>query len=166
MIGIDYTRPLEEQDRQFISILLYGYDKEPVSFIHNKKPRTDYYRGSVYELQSMIDAGTTSKGNLRMISFFSKKLACTACRGTGMSESVREINIAGHTLTEADKLSIPDMLTFIKSLRQSVGAHEFDIVGPIGDHLESKLLYLNKIGLRTLPPVAARGGIAAILPPS
>ncbi|WP_274366012.1 hypothetical protein [Paenibacillus thermotolerans] len=159
MLGIDYQVPLEEQDRRFISVLLYGYDKEPVSFIHNKRQRTDYYRGCVFELQSMIDAGTTSKGNLRAISFFSKKTECPACQGTGMTKGVADIHIAGHTLAEADKLSISEMLTFIKSLRHSMGAHEFDIISPIVLHLEPMLLYLSKIGLRTLPPFTARGGL-------
>jgi excinuclease UvrABC ATPase subunit len=55
MLGIDYLKPLDEQDPGFIPILLYGYDKEPVSFVHNKKPHTDYYRGCVHDLQYMIE---------------------------------------------------------------------------------------------------------------
>jgi excinuclease ABC subunit A len=162
MIGIDYQRPLEEQDRRFIPILLYGYDKEPVSFVHNKRLRMDYYRGCVFDLQSMIEAGTKSKGNLRMISFFSKKTKCPECHGTGMSKGVGDIHIAGHSLAEADKLPITEMLAFIKSLRQSMDALEFDIVSPIVGHLEPMLLYLSRIGLRSLPPVTVRGGIPAV----
>lgn len=161
MLGIDYLRPLEEQDQQFISVLLYGYDKEPVTFVHNKRLRTDYYRGCVSDLQSMIDARTTSKGNLRMISFFSKHLECPACRGTGMCKSVLDLHICGQTLAEAEKLPISEMLYFIRSLRQSMGAHEFEIISPIISRLEPMLLYLSKIGLRTLPLVNARGGLTA-----
>lgn len=162
MLGIDYLRPLEEQDRQFISVLLYGYDKEPVSFVHNKRLRTDYYRGCVSDLQTMIDARTTSKGNLRMISFFSKHSECPACVGTGMSKGVVDIHISGYTLAEADKLPIPEMLSFIKNLRQSMDAHEFEITGPIVSHLEPMLLYLSTIGLRRLPLAIERGGLPAI----
>jgi len=158
MLGIDYLKPLEDQDPQFISVLLYGYDKEPVSFIHNKRQRTDYYRGCVPDLQTMIDARTTSKGNLRMISFFSKHTECPACLGTGMSKGVLGIRITGHTLTEARKLPIPEMLIFIKSLRQSMDAREFEIAGPIVNYLEPMLIYLSKIGLRKLPQITARGG--------
>ncbi|QTH43224.1 hypothetical protein J4772_01760 [Cohnella sp. LGH] len=162
MLGIDYLRPLEEQDQRFISVLLYGYDKEPVSFVHNKRPRADYYRGCISDLQTMIDARTTSKGNLRMISFFSKHSECPACLGTGMSKGMLDIHISGHTLAEVDKLPIPEMLSFIKSLQQSMDAHEFNLVGPIVSHLEPMLLYLRKIGLRTLPLITARGSLPAV----
>lgn len=105
---------------------------------------------------------TTSKGNLRMISFFSKKTECPACRGTGMSKGVGDIHIADHTLAEVDKLPILEILTFIKSLRQSMDTLEFGIVSPIVSHIELMLLYLSKIGLRTLPPVTARGGLPVV----
>src|SRR5690606_16407858 len=117
------------QDPGFISILLYGYDKEPVSFVHNKKPHTDYYRGCVSDLQYMINARTTSKGNLRMISFFSMQEECPACRGFGLNKL--DIQIAGRTLAEATKLPIAEMLSFIKSLEQSMDRHEFESVGSI-----------------------------------
>lgn len=162
MLGIDYLRPLEEQDRRFMSVLLYGYDNEPVSFVHNKRLRTDYYRGCVSDLQTMIDRRTTSKGNLRMISFFSRHTDCPACLGTRMNKGVSNIRISGYTLAEADKLPIPEMFSFIKSLRQSMEAHEFKIADPIVSYLEPMLLYLNKIGLRTLPLVTARGGLPTI----
>lgn len=152
MLGIDYRKPLEEQDPEFISVLLYGYDKEPVSFVHNKRPRTDYYRGCVHDLQFMIDARTTSKGNRRMISFFSKKMDCPACQGTGMSNSVLDIRLAGHRLPEAEKLPIPEMRSFIQSLPQFLDANEYDSASPIISQLEPMLIYLNKIGLRTLNP--------------
>ncbi|WP_422661166.1 hypothetical protein ACK8P5_12055 [Paenibacillus sp. EC2-1] len=162
MIGIDYLKPLEEQDPEFISVLLYGYDREPVSFVHNKRFRTDYYRGCVSDLQSMIDARTTSKGNLRMISFFSKQRECSACQGTGLSEGVLDINIAGLTLAELNKLAIPEMLTFVHCLRQSMDLHEFEIVEPIISHLFPILSYLSKIGLRTLPLNSAWRGLPAL----
>lgn len=155
MRGIDYLRPLEEQDPGFISVLLYGYDKETVSFVYNKKLHTDYYRGCVSDLQSMIDARTTSKGNLRMISFFSKQTECSACQGTGLSKGVSDIHISGLTLAEVNKLPIAEMLSFINNLRQAMDVHEFEIVEPIISHLVPILLYLSKIGLRTLPSVIA-----------
>ncbi len=150
MHGIDYLKPLKEQDQGFISILLYGYDKETVSFFHNKKPRTDYYRGCVHDLKSMIDKRTTSKGNLRMISFFSSKTACPSCHGTGMSMS--EIQLGGRSLAEAMKLPIPKLRSFVISLPQLMDANEHDTASPILSQLEPMLIYLNKIGLRTLNP--------------
>jgi len=156
MLGIDYRQPLKEQDPAFISVLLYGYDKEPVSFVYKKKPRTDYYRGCVNDLQSMIDARTTSKGNLRMIAFFSRKVDCPACQGTGVSGAAPGIRLAGRTLTETVKMPIPEMRSYINSLQQFMDANEFDIVQPIIPHLESMLIYLNQIGLRTLNPSIAQ----------
>ncbi|WP_307719188.1 hypothetical protein [Paenibacillus agaridevorans] len=156
MLGIDYLKPLDEQDPGFIPILLYGYDKEPVSFVHNKKPHTDYYRGCVHDLQYMIDARTTSKGNLRMISYFSKRSDCPACQGTGMSNTVTDIRLAGHRLSEVEKLPIPEMRSFILGLSQLIDANEHDIVSPIISQLEPMLIYLNKIGIRTLNPTTAQ----------
>ncbi|MOA18225.1 UvrABC system protein A [compost metagenome] len=162
MLGIDYFKPLEEQDQQFISVLLYGYDKEPITFVHNKRLRTDYYRGCISELQTMIDARTTSKGNLRMISFFSKQSECPSCLGTGMSKGVLDIHISGYSLAKAYKLPIQEMLSFINNLQQSMDEHEFIIAGPIVSHLEPMLLYLRKIGIRTLPRITAQGGLPVV----
>ncbi|WP_284646182.1 hypothetical protein [Paenibacillus silviterrae] len=159
MLGIDYVRPLEEQDPGFISVLLYGYDKEPVSFVYNQRLRRDYYRGCVSDLQSMINKRTTSKGNLKMISFFSKQPECSACRGTGLSKGVSDIYAGGLTLAEVNKLPIDEMLFFINGLRQSIEGHEAEIAEPIFIHLAPMLLYLSKIGLRTLPPVVAWRGL-------
>ncbi|MDQ1914253.1 hypothetical protein RAC89_28040 [Paenibacillus sp. GD4] len=161
MLGIDYLRPLEEQDPGFISVLLYGHDKEPVSFVYNKRLRTEYYRGCVSNLQSMINTRTTSKGNLKMISFFSKQPECSACRGTGLSKGLSDIYAGGLTLAEVNKLPIDEMLSFIKCLRQSIDEPEAEIVEPIIIHLVPMLLYLSKIGLRTLPPVVAWRGLPA-----
>jgi hypothetical protein len=51
------------------------------------------------------------------------------------------------------KESIPEMLTFIKRLRQSMDAFEFSIISTVVGQFEPMLLFLSKIGLRTLPPV-------------
>lgn len=162
MLGIDYRKPLVQQDPGFIPVLLYGYDKEPVSFVHNKRPRTDYYRGCVNDLQTLIDARTTSKGNLRMISFFSKKTDCPACRGTGMSNTVSEIRLAGYTLAESENLPIPEMHSFILSLPQFMDANEYDIASPIIRRLEPMLIYLNKTGLRALNPSIAQDTVQTV----
>ncbi|MDR6879502.1 hypothetical protein J2X61_001249 [Bacillus sp. 3255] len=76
-----------------------------------------------------------------------------------MSKGVSGIQIAGITLAEAHKLPIAEMLTFIKHLRESMNAHEFELVSPIITHLSPMLLYLSKIGLRTLSPVITRSGL-------
>lgn len=78
-----------------------------------------------------------------------------------MSKGVLDIHISGYTLAKADKLSIPEMLSFIQSLRQSMDANEFEIAAPVVSHLESMLLYLSKIGPRTLPLFTAWGGLPA-----
>ncbi|WP_426451978.1 hypothetical protein ACP26L_07860 [Paenibacillus sp. S-38] len=157
MLGIDYQRPLEEQDQQFISILLYGYDKEPVSFVYNKRPRIDYYRGCVSDIQFMIDARTTGQGNRRMISFFSQQTECPACWGTKLSKDIMDIDINGLTLAETAKLPIPELLSFIQSLSQSMDAHGNEIAGPIISNLMPMLHFLRKIGLRRLPQVSVQG---------
>ncbi len=162
MLGIDYSKPLNEQDTAFISILLYGYEKEPVSFVYKKQPRTDFYRGCVNELQAMIDARTTSKGNLRMISFFSHRTDCSACQETGLNSTVTSIHLAGYRLSEAIKLSIPELRSFIRELPQYMDANEYDIASPIIRQVEQMLHYLNMIGLRTLHPSIDREGIRTV----
>jgi excinuclease UvrABC ATPase subunit len=152
MLGIDYLKPLKEQDPEFISVLLYGYEKEPVAYVYKKNPRTDYYRGCVHDLQAMIDARTTSKGNLRMISFFSKRIDCPACQGTGLNSTVSGIELAGLRLSEAEKLPIPELYAFIQSLPQLMEANEYVIASPIISQLEQMLNYLDIIGLRALNP--------------
>jgi len=50
LLEIDFGKPLNEQDSSFIDILLYGYEKEPVSYEHKKKPLKGFYRGCVHDL--------------------------------------------------------------------------------------------------------------------
>jgi excinuclease UvrABC ATPase subunit len=153
MIGIDYERPLAEQDKRFTDILLYGYDEEPVSYIHKNKQLKGFYRGCVFDLRNMRDAGTTSKGNLRAIEFFSGQVKCSECNGSKLNPESLTITIQGQSIIEDSRLPISELLLFIQSLPTSLDEHELKISSQLIDEIELRLIYLNKIGLKALSPV-------------
>jgi len=150
MIGIDYERPLAEQDKRFIDILLYGYDKEPVSYVHNNKQLTAFYRGCAFDLKYMRDAGTTSKGNLRAIDFFSGPIQCPACNGSKLNPESMAITVQGQSIVEVLKMPIPELLSFIQNISASLSGHELDMTSEMIGEIEVRLSHLNKIGLREL----------------
>lgn len=139
-IGIDYDRPLVEQDKRFIDILLYGYDQEPVEYMYKNKLFTRFYRGCVNDLRFMRDAGTRSKGNLKAIEFFSARSDCPECSGSNRSSELAAISI----------MPIPELLSFTQNLPHTLTEHEAAISGPCLSEIETRLKYLNKIGLRAL----------------
>jgi excinuclease UvrABC ATPase subunit len=153
MIGIDFERPIAEQDKRFTDILLYGYDKEPVSYIHKKKQLKGFYRGCVLDLRYMRDAGTTSKGNLRAIEFFSRQVKCPECNGSKLNPESLAITIEGQSIVEVSRLPISELLLFIHNLSTSLDEHELKISSEVIDEIELRLIYLNKIGLKALPSV-------------
>lgn len=150
MIGIDFERPLAEQDKRFTDILLYGYDKEPVSYIHKNKQLKAFYRGCVYDLRYMRDAGTNSKGNLRAIDFFSGQVKCSECNGSKLNPESLAITIQGQSIVEVSILPISELLLFIQNLPTSLDEHEMKIFGQVIDEIELRLIYLNNIGLKAL----------------
>jgi excinuclease UvrABC ATPase subunit len=153
MIGIDFERPLAEQDKRFIDILLYGYDKEPVSYVHKNKQLKEFYRGCVLHLQYMRDSGTTSKGNLRAIDFFSGQVKCSECYGSKLNSESLAITIQGQSIAGVSRLPISELLVFIKELPTSLNEHELKISCQLIGEIELRLIYLNKIGLKALSPV-------------
>jgi excinuclease UvrABC ATPase subunit len=151
MIGIDLARPLVEQDKRFTDILLYGYDKEPVSYVHKKKQLKGFYRGCVFDLGYMRDAGTTSRGNLRAIQFFSRQVKCLECNGSKLNPESIAITIEGQSIVEISRMPISKLLLFNHNLSTSLDEHELKISSEIIDEIELRLIYLNKIGLKALP---------------
>ncbi|MBD0379910.1 hypothetical protein [Paenibacillus sedimenti] len=156
MIGIDFERPLAEQDKRFTDILLYGYDREPVSYVHKNKQLKGFYRGCVLDLRYMRDAGTTSKGNHRAIVFFSRQVKCPECNGSKLNPESLVITIEGQSIVEVSKLPIAELLLFIRNIPTSLDEHESKISSELIDEIELRLIYLNKIGLKVLPPINDR----------
>jgi excinuclease UvrABC ATPase subunit len=152
MIGIDFEKPLAEQDKRFTDILLYGYDKEPVSYVHKKKQLNGFYRGCVFDLRYMRDAGTTSKGNLRAIDFFSEQVNCPKCNGSKMDPESLAITIQGQSIVEVSRLPISELLLFIQNLPFSLDEQKLKISSELIDEIKLRLIYLNNIGLKALSP--------------
>jgi excinuclease ABC subunit A len=153
MIGIDYEKPLAEQDKRFIDILLFGYDKEPVSYVHKKKQWKGFYRGCVFDLRSMRDAGTVSQGNLRAIGFFSGTVNCPQCNGSKpLDAEGPKITTQGRINVEASTMSISELLQHIQNLPASLNEQQLQAAEPWIDEIELRLIYLNKMGLKTLSP--------------
>ncbi|MBO9597569.1 MAG: hypothetical protein J7559_07100 [Cohnella sp.] len=152
LVGIDAARPLAEQDLGFIDNLLYGYDKEPVSYVYKGKASRSYYRGCVNDLRFMRDKGTRSKGNLRAIAYFSAAAECPACGGSKLSEAGRAMLLQGVNYAEASRLPVPELLRFVEQLPDSLSESEREASREAIGGLTELLAYMNKIGLKALVP--------------
>ncbi|PYI53396.1 hypothetical protein [Paenibacillus flagellatus] len=67
-----------------------------------------------------------------------------------------EIRLAGNTLAGAEKLTIPEMCSFITSLPQVMDVNEYVIASLILS------LLLKKIGLRSLHPTVAQEAVQTV----
>ncbi|WP_245364071.1 hypothetical protein [Cohnella thailandensis] len=150
LIGIDEEKPLAEQDRRFVDILLYGYGEEPILYVHNGKQKIGCYRGCVNDLKFMREAGTTSKGNLRAIRYFSGPVVCKECNGSRLRLESRHIRIHGLSIVEALQLPVPEMLSFLRDVSRSVGREEGSDGMPLIEAIQARLEHLQRIGLQSL----------------
>jgi excinuclease UvrABC ATPase subunit len=150
MLGIYYDKPLIEQDERFIDILLYGYNQRPVSYVYKKKATTAYYRGCVNDLRHMRDAGTKSKGNRKLINYFTGPVVCPLCEGTKLSPESRSVTIQGRSYATVSRMSVPQLLAFIRKLPSSLDTNDLELAGDLIAELEERLAYLDKIGLKRL----------------
>jgi|GEM_PF-1680250 Excinuclease ATPase subunit len=153
-LGIDYNRPLAEQDPAFIDILLYGYEKEPLTYTHRSNPKHGFYRGCMNDVKYLRDSGTTSKGNLRAIDYFSGPVHCPVCSQSSHyhTESL-SVTVCGLTIRETAVLSINELILFVRQLKQSWGQGELMAVHEIIEDIEARLSFLHKLGLKNLSPV-------------
>lgn len=150
MLDIYYDKPLVEQDERFINILLYGYNQRPVSYTYKKKTATAYYRGCVNDLRHMRDAGTKSKGNRRLIQYFTGPVACPLCEGTKLSPESRSVTVQGRSYAAASRMSVPQLLTFVRKLPSSIDNNDLELAGDLIAELEARLAHLDKLGLKRL----------------
>ncbi|OME77219.1 hypothetical protein BK120_27220 [Paenibacillus sp. FSL A5-0031] len=147
MIGIDFESPLVEQNKQFTDILLYGYDKEPITYVYKKREHKKYYRGCVFDLEHMRAAGTTSKGNLWAIKLFSRHGKCPNCTESLLEQ---ERLVMGNSLSDVLRMPISESLLVVQKLRNCLDKQVLDNYCELINDLELRLSYLNKIGLKTL----------------
>ncbi|PWV99734.1 excinuclease ABC subunit A [Paenibacillus cellulosilyticus] len=150
MLDIYYDKPLIEQDKRFIDYLLYGYNQRPVSYVYKKKAATAYYRGCVNDLRHMRDAGTKSKGNRKLIHYFTGPVVCPLCEGTKLSPESRSVTIQGRTYAAASQMSVQQLLAFVRRLPSSLDSSDIELAGDLIAELEARLAYLDKIGLKRL----------------
>ncbi|NIK68697.1 hypothetical protein [Paenibacillus sp. BK720] len=155
VLDIRYDRPLAGQDPAFIEILLYGYRKELLTYKHKSKIKSGFYRGCVNDVKFLRDSGTTSKGNLRAIDYFSGPVHCPDCSQRNHYDTeCLSVTVNGMTIKEVSRLSIPDMLLFVSNLEPAIKTGDSP---PVVKELEKRLLYLNKIGLNYLSPAYHAG---------
>lgn len=146
-IGIDYEKPLAEQDERFIDILLYGYDKEPVTFMHKGKQLTRYYSGCVPALRAMQNGGTTSKGNLTALEQFSGQVVCGECGGCKLKRESLGVTITGKSIIEVSRMPISELVPFFRKLPELLDKREALIAGQVVDEVKSRLTLLAEVGL-------------------
>lgn len=146
MIGIEYDKPLIEQDKRFTDILLYGYCKEPVHFVHKKKPLQGYYMGSVGDIRYLRDSGTTSKGNITKIEQFTGKVKCPECNAKELQPEVLSIKADGHSIVEISRLPVSKILKSIKKLSTEINERELLNSSQVISNIESRLNLLAETG--------------------
>jgi excinuclease ABC subunit A len=98
----------------------------------------------------MRDAGTKSKGNRKLINYFTGPVVCPLCEGTKLSPESRSVTIQGRSYATVSRMSVPQLLAFIRKLPSSLDTNDLELAGDLIAELEERLAYLDKIGLKRL----------------
>lgn len=147
LTGMDYDRPLAQQDERFIDILLNGYDKTPISYTHRGEERSHYYKGVVPILRGMRDQGTTSKGILSAIERFSSDLPCLECGGKKLKKESLTVRVLGKSISEIMAMSVTELIPLFQGLSSALHGHSRTIASHVQGEIVSRLSCLENVGL-------------------
>ncbi|MDF2714960.1 MAG: ABC-ATPase UvrA [Paenibacillus sp.] len=147
LVGIDYNLPLVEQDERFIDILLYGYNKAPITYTHRGEERSHYFKGVVSILGNMRDQGTTSKGILSAIEQFSGQIPCPECKGKKLKKESLAIRILGKTIADVMTMSVSELKLIYQGLTSALSGRDQAIARHVQGEIVSRLSFLENVGL-------------------
>lgn len=159
--NIDLDINISELPKKELDIILYG-SKDKIKFeiksssgrVHIKN---DYYEGVITSLERR-HLETTSDWVRTWIEGFMNESVCYRCNGARLNDAALSVKIGGLNIYELTKLSINDMLDYIKSLELTV--EEKQISKLAIEEIINRLSFLSDVGLTYLTLARSAGTLS------
>jgi len=161
-IGLDRSKPLDDQDPAFMDILRHGYPKEKVRF------RYETMQGQVKWLETVYEGAVrtlernyreTSSDYIReTIEAYMTTKPCPVCKGARLKPESLAVKVGGLSISELTKMDVLHARDFLGSLEFS--ARERTIGRQILKEVDERLGFLINVGLDYLTLSRAAGTLS------
>ena len=148
---IDMDKPFKKLTKKEKDILFYG-SLEPLNFEYtskngNKRYTTSYYEGIIKNLERRY-IETKSEWIREWLDNFMIEMECPICHGARLKESVLNVLINKKNIYELTKMSIGELLEFIKKLKLT--NEQQKISDLVVKEIVNRLQFLSDVGLTYL----------------
>lgn len=145
---IDMNKPFKNLTKKEKNIVFYG-STEPLNFEYtakngNKRFTTGFYEGVINNLERRY-IETSSSWIREWLDNYMMELECPICHGARLKESVLNVLINKKNIYEMTKMSIGELLDFIKNLK--LNKEQQEISNLIIKEIINRLEFLKNVGL-------------------
>ncbi|MFN7990585.1 MAG: excinuclease ABC subunit UvrA [Candidatus Micrarchaeia archaeon] len=150
--SIDIGKPVSKVPKEKLDILLYGA-KDKMRFKYESKSGNSKYEyegefeGIIPQLERLFHH-TQSEGRKEEISKFMQESTCPKCAGRRLKEEMLNVLVGEMNIIEVCELSITEARGRLSALK--LGESEKKISGPILKEINSRLEFLENVGLNYL----------------
>jgi len=137
--GFSHEAPLTELSDELYDILLYGTDEA------DRTSHGASYDGVIPTLEERFE-NTDSDYVKQKIHKFMSDLPCEDCGGGRLRPESLSVRIDDHNIHEVSQMSIREAISFFEDVTLE-GEEEREIAGPVLNELESRLGFLQDVGL-------------------
>ena len=158
--NVDPNTKFKDLDKEFMNTLLYGTE-EKIKFRHKTKTLTRNFTQSFEGVANIIKRRhleTKSRGMKEMYEAYMNKLPCVKCHGARLKKESLAVRIEGKNIDELCKMSVNEILNFIKSIKLS--EKDGVVALPIFKELKARLTFLIDVGLDYLTLSRAAGTLS------
>jgi excinuclease ABC subunit A len=148
---VEIDVPISKIAKEKLDILLYG-SKEKMKFKYESKSGSSYqyeseFEGIIPQLERLFRQ-TKSDGRKEEIAKFMREKTCPKCKGMRLKEEMLSVLVGNKNIMEFCELSITDSRSYLNSIE--LGESDKKIAGPIVKEINSRLEFLENVGLNYL----------------
>ncbi len=137
--GFPHDRPLNEMSDELFDILMYGTDDQ------QEQTYGASYDGVIPTLEKRFE-NTDSDYVKQKIHKYMSDLSCEDCGGGRLRPESLSVRIDGRNIHDISSMSIREAISFFDTVTLE-GEEEREIAGPVLSELESRLGFLQDVGL-------------------
>ncbi len=151
--NIDLDKPYKDLTEKEKHIILYGSDR-PFKYAltsqsGNKTHRDGYIEGVKTRMDRLYNE-TNSDMMRDIYAYYMRDHECTTCHGARLSKEALSVKVNGLNIYEVCKLSIEDLLTYIRQVNDTLSENDKEIAKMIIREIESRTSFLINVGLNYL----------------
>jgi len=152
--GIDLEEPVSEIPKEKLDKVLYG-TKETMHFKYESKRGDSKYEydsdfeGVIPQLERLYHQ-TQSEARKEEIAKFMREKTCPKCNGKRLKDEMLGVTVGDRNIIDICELSITNAKNYLSSTASVLGASEGKISAPILKEIDSRLEFLENVGLNYL----------------